>query len=65
METKELTQKQKAEAFDLIASGVARGMVKFWEHYDELRGKADTSTLERMASFATQEAAEMVLKLEL
>jgi len=56
-----LTQKQKAEAFDLIASGVVRGMEKFWENVGNLQGVHNQDVLEEIARFACEEAVEQVL----
>ena len=56
-----LTQKQKAEAFDLIASGVVRGMEKFWENVGNLQNIHNQDVLEEIARFACEEAVEQVL----
>lgn len=56
-----MNTKQKAKAFDLIASGQVRGMAKFWENVGSLQGIHNQDVLEEIARFACEEAAEQVL----
>lgn len=60
-----MTTKQKAEAFDLIATGTANGMSLFWERFDKMqkttREHGDGEALREMAKLAAEEAAREVL----
>ena len=56
-----MTDKEKAEAFDLICKGMVNGMSLFWENYDTLKGMPDDENLKKMGIYSAEEAATIIL----
>lgn len=58
--SKSLTQKQKADAFDILLNGGATGMSIFWESFDSLKEFPQNEVLENMYKLACTEALEVL-----
>lgn len=59
-----LTQEQKAQAFDLVATGQVTGMSLVWGRFDRLRNVSQTNQADAIAmvpQYAAEEAAAIVL----
>lgn len=61
--SRNLTQEQKAKAFELMLEGNATGMSLFWEEFDRLKNIPHDEILREMYKLACTEALEIVFEL--